>query len=101
MTSDLRAALQLRQLKAWVEGVSYHDNLLNTCVPDFSCCRPHLAISLEEREVFMERWLAGDTPFIKKRCLEFLDALVRDIYGDGDKEFRVHYTGDAGSGLKQ
>ncbi len=96
MTSAFKQALLLKQLRAWAAGNSYHENVLGTCVPDFSCCLPNLGIPIVEREVFLERWLAGDTDFTRKRIMEFLDALIQHIYGDGDEEFRVHYTGGSG-----
>jgi hypothetical protein len=40
------------QLQEWVRGNNVHDDK-RECVPDFSCCRPHLAVPLEERRRFM------------------------------------------------
>lgn len=75
-----RSKAQLDQLRAWVDGNPYHDSVNNTCTPDFSCCRPHLLIPKEEREQFLERWLAGDLSFVQERCMGFLNALLEDHY---------------------
>lgn len=80
--SDRAKEALLAQLEEWVKGTSVHDDEANICVPDFSCCRPNLGINLEDRQEFMDHWLAGDTAYIQEKCLQFLDVLIRDQCGE-------------------
>jgi len=47
----------LKQLEAWVEGNSYHEEGL--CCPDFSCCNGDL-LSLEVRELYLRAYKRND-----------------------------------------
>lgn len=40
------------QLDLWVSGKPVHNAERDECCPDFSCCRPHLLASEEERIAF-------------------------------------------------
>lgn len=43
------------QLAKWLDGVSEHNIARDECVPDFSCCEPHLLAPIAERRLFCER----------------------------------------------
>lgn len=47
MTSD-------EQLARWVEGESVHNDELEECCPDFSCCEPRLLADKAERQAFKD-----------------------------------------------
>ena len=46
MTSD-------EQMAEWVSGNPLHNDTLDECCPDFSCCKPELLASLECRKAFV------------------------------------------------
>lgn len=46
------------QVQLWVDGNSVHDG---QCCPDFSCCRPELLAPKEERELFQQLHLTGES----------------------------------------
>lgn len=41
------------QLEKWAAGESIHNEVDNECCPDFSCCNPSIAASIEIREDFL------------------------------------------------
>ena len=50
-------SLRLQQLKAWVNGTSTHNKVIDECCPDFSCCEPRIQTPKEERELFAELYI--------------------------------------------
>ena len=48
------------QLLKWVKGESVHNDELEQCCPDFSCCNSAMNTPLEVRELFMEAHLNDD-----------------------------------------
>lgn len=52
MTSqtDRRVALQIKQ---WLKGHAVHNATDDLCCPDFSCCHPKLAASVECKEAYL------------------------------------------------
>jgi hypothetical protein len=71
------------QTVAWVEGKSMHNEEFDECCPDFSCCRPELAVARAERERFRDA-----SPEERESMLfGFLGNLVANA-GDG-----VHLAG--------
>src|SRR4030042_1039282 len=40
-------------LEQWVKGNPVHDHQGGECCPDFSCCKPHLLATEEERKEFV------------------------------------------------
>ena len=43
------------QLEKWVAGISEHNQKVDQCCPDFSCCKPELLWPKEQRELFRDR----------------------------------------------
>lgn len=64
-------------LEQWVKGNPVHDHQGGECCPDFSCCKPHLLATEEERKEFV---LA--TPARRASMLMiFLDRMLSDEFG--------------------
>ena len=42
------------QLEAWLKGNPQHNEDLDQCCPDFSCCVPDLLVDYETRKAFAE-----------------------------------------------
>jgi hypothetical protein len=67
----------INNLEQWVAGNPVHDNERNECCPDFSCCKPHLLASEEERKEFI-----SSTPARRASMLMiFLDRMLSDELG--------------------
>ena len=68
------------QLALWLLGISKHKcTPAGDCVPDFSCCRPHLKWPPEERKRFI------DHPEDREGMLmQALGALLADAYRPGE-----------------
>ena len=43
------------QVELWVSGESVHNEDMDECCPDFSCCRPELMVDFEVRLRFKEQ----------------------------------------------
>ena len=41
------------QVELWAQGVSIHNTVDDECCPDFSCCKPQMKASDEERQTFL------------------------------------------------
>lgn len=44
----------MKQLDAWLEGKPFHDNIIDQCAPDFSCCNPDLLSPYNERKKYYD-----------------------------------------------
>lgn len=62
-----------QQLILWVDGTSVHNVERDECCPDFSCCRPALLASKDERVAFQ----AGSRPIRDIMLGEFLSRLLK------------------------
>jgi len=69
----------LIQLAAWVEGCPRHNSELDECCPDFSCCRPHLLVPREEREMFLTAYISGDDAVVERLSLMFLCRAMSEL----------------------
>lgn len=76
-----------RQLADWVEGRARCPNTAGECCPDFSCCRPHLMWSKEDRVRFMRAGRKERSAMLGRA----LGALVEDVRRKGGP--RVHVIG--------
>ena len=64
-------------LQLWVMGNPVHDHQGGECCPDFSCCKPHLLATEEERKEFVSA-----TPARRASMLMiFLDRMLADEFG--------------------
>jgi len=61
---------QFEQLRCWQAGQSMHDEITDTCCPDFSCCRPQLRWSRQQRKRFVDAVLSGREP-------QYVETLLR------------------------
>jgi hypothetical protein len=53
MTNKKARELRVKkQLEDWVKGKSVHNEIDDECCPDFACCNPASAVSLEKRQEF-------------------------------------------------
>jgi hypothetical protein len=68
---------RLVQLAHWVEGRSLHDHERNEHVPDYSCCRPELAVPKEVRELYLQAHIAGDHKTLNRMTYRFLGRMLR------------------------
>ena len=84
---DSKAELRQRridlQLRLWVQGCSSHNEVDDECTPDFSCCKPQLKASIEDRK----RFVAGTSTERDVMLMVFLKACISTT---GHK---VHVTG--------
>lgn len=71
MTSD-------EQLQEWLKGNSIHNDTRNECCPDFSCCKPELLASEDERNQFVEAHKKGDGSTTDKILAMFLVRLIEN-----------------------
>ena len=77
------------QVKLWVEGKSIHGaGEYDECCPDFSCCRPELQASREDRERFAKASFAGDEKTTMGMLMDFLARSMTVEFGD-----KVHVAG--------
>ena len=74
---------RLIQLSLWVEGRSVHDHSRDECVPDYSCCRPQLAVPKEEREMYLRAHLDGDQKTLNRMTYRFLGRMLKTKVKDG------------------
>ena len=79
------------QLDKWVAGESVHDHENDQCCPDFSCCKPELLVSIGEREIFQELFLAGNESEINSMLMGFLGRSIELMF---KSEPRVHIIGE-------
>jgi hypothetical protein len=77
------------QLAEWLRGNSLHNDELEECCPDFSCCQLILLAPLKEREAFVRAYLNNDQETKYKFLMTFLDRATK--LAGGDK--KVHITG--------
>lgn len=64
------------QVQLWVGGTSVHNAERDECCPDFSCCRPKLLASEEERQKFYKAHHAGDSKTTNNMLAVFLGKLI-------------------------
>lgn len=64
------------QLKDWLEGVSFHNDTDNCCVPDYSCCYPTLEVPVRTRQLYIQ--FLGDVDDAKSHDLAIqMEAMFR------------------------
>lgn len=80
------------QLKSWVEGNPVHNPDRDECCPDFSCCRPGLLASEEERK----RFYAGDSKTRNEMLTIFLKRMIADEFETDEKDVPVNHVHVAG-----
>ena len=73
------------QLQKWLAGESIHNKERDECCPDFSCCKPELLATLEERQLFTSRPDARDS-----MLMMFLGKAISSM----PKKVNVHISGD-------
>jgi len=63
------------QLDLWLDGKSVHNDDANFdesgCCPDFSCCKPELLVSIEDRELFVDAFNARNCAVVREMLLRF------------------------------
>lgn len=73
------------QLDLWKRGILKHRQVEGLeggeCLPDFSCCKPHLLAPQDERDEFCS---AGPTRRAQMLCV-FLDRMLEDYLKVGGK----------------
>ena len=87
--SEMDAARE-EQLKLWVEGTPEHCDATGECCPDFSCCKPELLASEDERRVFAEA-VATSNEDLK---MQMLGNFLRRAF----EKHRVHVAGEDTTG---
>ena len=77
-----------QQGEEWAKGNSYHNDIDNECCPDFSCCKPELKASDEQRQVFIN----APREVQEKMLYTFLGSLCGSNVAiiDGDTEHKVN-----------
>lgn len=66
----------LEQLELWVKGESIHNTERDECCPDFSCCRPAVQASPEDREAFYKAFNAADRATMDRMLARFLSVML-------------------------
>ena len=79
-----------KQLNDWVIGISNHDNVLDQCCPDFSCCGGKLAPE-EARMKFATAFYNDD----KKTQYSMLGEFLGGMLADKLPEKKVHIAGES------
>lgn len=79
------------QLKKWMEGESVHDKEYNTCVPDFSCCKPELLADKPTRQMFYHAVLHNQEDVIIAMLFSFLAKAIE--YSGVKKEIYIIHKG--------
>lgn len=68
------------QLNLWVEGKSIHNDELNECCPDFSCCNKKVTTPKAVREIFRNAYLKGNRTVVDRMLMEFLSGALADEF---------------------
>jgi hypothetical protein len=67
------------QIMLWVAGQSVHDDVTDTCCPDYSCCQPERQAPLEEREHYAALCQQGDAWAAARMRLAFLRRTLAEV----------------------
>lgn len=78
-----------KQLDLWLKGEPWHNSITDECCPDFSCCRPELLASEDERKKFCEA-IEQDNNELKMGMLGMFLSTAISTYKPKTK---VHITG--------
>ena len=70
---------KIEQLRKWVKGESLHNDELDECCPDFSCCNSDMDTPLEVRVAFMAAYLKGDKEQVNRLLGMFLGQAMMTI----------------------
>lgn len=84
---DIAPTTDEEQLARWVAGNARHNDHLDKCCPDFSCCRPDLLAPEHERQAFA---LAYETD--ERAMYSMLGSFLGRAVAGHD----VYVTGEAG-----
>lgn len=61
-----------RQLEAWVQGESIHNEKLDECCPDFSCCNKNVKTPQEVKDLFFHAYHNDKKDLMNRLLMEFL-----------------------------
>lgn len=86
----------IKQLNNWVEGNPYHEDELDQCCPDFSCCQKELLAPEYERKLFRKCYLDGNDEVVNQMLMAFLQRAI-DIH---TREKDVHVVGSMQNNAK-
>ncbi len=75
-TTGTRKQRFLVQLLEWENGTSKHNEIDDTCCPDFSCCRNDIRTSEHDRKEFTRAYLDSDP-----RALQLLQGFYQRAFG--------------------
>lgn len=67
------------QLALWRQGRSLHNDELNQCCPDFSCCNPSLLAPQEMRDLFCKAYAENNEDLIQSILVSFLQLVCNEI----------------------
>jgi hypothetical protein len=65
-----------KQLEMWLDGAAMHNIELDECCPDFSCCRPELLASEDERKNFVRFYKSNNQEGVMEMLAIFFERLV-------------------------
>jgi len=71
------------QLEKWISGVSLHNDELDECCPDFSCCCEGISTPVEVKKAFRDAYIRGDSEEMERMLWTFLsDAIPKIVKND-------------------
>jgi hypothetical protein len=82
---------QIEQLELWVQGESVHTEI---CCPDFSCCRPELKASQEDRDLYFSAFKNGKNELCHEMEMGFLGKAIETICKEKGLESSSVYITD-------
>lgn len=82
---------RIEQLNKWVAGEPIHNDELEECCPDFSCCQPSLLASEKERRMFRDAYIQSNQDVMDKMLMMFLGAALPSMFPDK----KIYVAGDA------
>lgn len=77
------------QLALWRQGRSLHNDELNQCCPDFSCCDPSLQSTQGIRDLYFKAFTEGNEKLIQDMLVGFMQRACNKLTED-DPEYEVH-----------